>query len=381
MEWITCENTYEESWRRLLEFANLEIATEAIINIHGPAPAGKANNYRKQAEQIRVSLLQAKEYFEAVKNSSLYTKPNHLYYGSVALSVACMLLRGDGTKSLDFLRKTKANSQHGFDFTFSSNANRAKIGLDLLEHSYVNIAPNGHFFNWYETLQKVQKVGGLVKKINQFITNTNFETIGSYVISDYNNLVGKKRSLIDIIKLLPDMSSELRRFGIETSTARGDHKLSVNVQNKQTEHIFTFHSAPSYDVLMKIIKRFTCENGVCFAIDVQYGETTGFVRTKKDINLKFTYPDSRDTLDHYTIYFEEEFSTPEIVDSFQICYGLSMLSRYFPDVWVAFLESHCKGAKVVERLTSILTTKIPTLMLSQMSGRQYTISTHRPFWH
>jgi hypothetical protein len=132
---------------------------------------------------------------------------------------------------------------------------------------------------------------------------------------------------------------------------------------------------------MNIVKNFTCENGVCFSVDIQHGETSGFVRTKKDNNLNFSYPDSRETLDNKTIYFQEVFSTPEILDSFQISYGLSMLSRYFPDVWVAFLESHCKGAKLVERLSSILTTKIPILMLNQMSGRQYTISTHRPFWH
>jgi hypothetical protein len=381
MEWVTCENTYEESWRRLLEYANFDIAIEALINIHGPENARNKSNYRKQAEQIRVSLLQAKEYFEAVKNSSLFTKPNHLYYGSVALSVACMLLRGDGSKSLDFLRKSKINSQHGFDFTFSSNTNRAKSGLDLLEHSFVKIAPNGHFSNWYGTLPKLQRVGGLVKKTNKSVTSTNFERIGSYEISDYLNLVGNKRSLLELIKQLPDMSNELQRYGIKTTTARGKHEISINLQNNKTEHIFTFHSSSSHEDLINILKNFTCENGVCFSIDIQPGATNGFVRTKKDTKLKFSYPDSRETIDHSTIYYEEKISTPEVVDAFQISYGLSMLSRYFPDVWVAFLESHCKGANVVERLTSILTTKIPTLMLSQMSGRQYIISTHRPFWH
>lgn len=98
MEWITSENTYEESWRRLLEFANVELAMEAISGFHGEPTKSTLPNYRKQAEQARVALLQAREYFEAAKASSLYTQPNHLYYGSVALSTACMLIRGDGTK-------------------------------------------------------------------------------------------------------------------------------------------------------------------------------------------------------------------------------------------------------------------------------------------
>lgn len=352
MEWITCENTYEECWRRLLEYANFEIAIEAIKNIHGPDPSD-SNNYKKQAEQIRVSLLQAKEYFEAVKNSSLFTKPNHLYYGSVALSTACMLLLGDGTKSLDFLRKSKVNSQHGLDFTFSSNAKRAKMGLDLLEHSFVKIVPNGHFSNWYGILPKIQTVGALIKKTNKSVTQTNFEGIGTQKISDFNELVGIKNSLINIIKRLPDMSSELHRYGIKSNTARGSHSININLQNNQSEGVFTFHSASSYDVLMNIVKKFTCQQGVYFSVSIQYGETSGIIRTRKDKALSYTYPDSRETIDHQTIYFEEEISIPEIVDCFQISYGLSMLSRYFPDVWVAFLESHCKGAKLIELLDSV----------------------------
>ncbi len=381
MEWITCENTYEESWRRLLEYANIELAVEAIEEIHGAPPSGNYYNYKKQAEQIRVSLLQAKEYFEAVKNSSLFTKPNHLYYGSVALSVACMLLRGDGTKSLDYLRKSKNNSHHGFDFSFSSNTKKAKIGINLLEHSYVKIAPHGHFANWYGTLLKAQPIAGLVKKKYNNSTMTNFDRIGSYEIADFDNLKGKKESLIDIIKRLPDMSSELRRYGIEFYTARGEHIEIINMGNKQRESVFSFHDSPSYNVLMSIVKRFTCPAGVNFSIEIQYGATSGFVRTRKDKQWDYSFPDSRETTDHKTIYFKENFVTPEIVDAFQICYGLSMLSRYFPDIWVCFLESHCKGAKLVERLIAILISKIPTLMLNQISKQQYRISTHRPFWH
>jgi beta-phosphoglucomutase-like phosphatase (HAD superfamily) len=106
MEWVTCENVYDESWRRLLEYANIELATEAIREIHGEDPK-KEKNYKTKAEQVRFSLLQAKEYFEAARTSSLFTQPNHLYYGAVALSTACMVLRGDGDKSLDRLRQSK----------------------------------------------------------------------------------------------------------------------------------------------------------------------------------------------------------------------------------------------------------------------------------
>lgn len=381
MEWITCENTYEESWRRLLEYANIEIALESIISIHKLDPSGDMSNCKKQAEQIRVSLLQAKEYFEALKSSSLFTKPNHLYYGAVSLSVACMLLRGDGTKSLDFLRKTKGNAHHGLDFTFSSNMHQAKKGFKLLESSFVNIASTGHFSNWYSILPKVQLAYGLIERFTASGKATSYERIGSYEICDFSKITGRKHSLLDLIKRLPDMSYELHRYGIQINTARGTHTLRLYDNGNMKESIFTFHSSKSYEDLMSIVGKFYCEHGVNFEVDIEYGKTNGFVKTRTDKVWNYSYPDSRETIDNNTMFFSEKMDTPEIVDVFEISYGLSMLSRYFPDIWVAFLESHCKGAKLVERLISILTTKIPTLILNQMAQRQYIISTHRPFWY
>ena len=98
LNWVTTDNQYEENWRRLLEYANIEITLETLVKLHGKYTPKTKQNYIKQAEQIRVSLLQAKEYFDAARSSTLFTQPNHLYYGTIALSSACMLIRGDGTK-------------------------------------------------------------------------------------------------------------------------------------------------------------------------------------------------------------------------------------------------------------------------------------------
>lgn len=133
MEWITCESIYDESWRILLEYANIELAVEAIESIHGKSTSKMKANYKKQAQQARASLLQAKEYFEASRSSSLFTQPNHLYYGAVALSTACMLIRGTGEKSLDYLRKDPKNAHHGLEFTFSANTKAVKKGTKLLK--------------------------------------------------------------------------------------------------------------------------------------------------------------------------------------------------------------------------------------------------------
>jgi hypothetical protein len=96
--------------------------------------------------------------------------------------------------------------------------------------------------------------------------------------------------------------------------------------------------------------------------------------------LEIRWPTSRETMDHQSIAYAEEIDTHEFVDGFVVAYQLSMLSRYFPDLWVACVESHCKAAKLIEQAVSLLIKKSPILALSMLTPGGITISTHREPW-
>jgi len=49
MTWITTDNVSAEAWRHLLEYANHELAVEAIIKRHGNPNNKALQNYKKQA--------------------------------------------------------------------------------------------------------------------------------------------------------------------------------------------------------------------------------------------------------------------------------------------------------------------------------------------
>lgn len=378
MEWITCESVNDESWRRLLEYANTELTYEAIEEIHGPA--SNKSNYLKQAEQVRVSLLQAKEYFDAAQNASLYTKANHLYYGAVSLSTACMLIRGDGSKSLDYLRTQPNTAHHGLEFTFSSNIKSAKKGLDLLQKSSVKVREKGHFINWYETLENNQAVYALHTKENHNGSSTSLTKIGQFAIPTNTEIVGEKRSLEELLKRIPDLFSALTRYGVTVNAARGTHNLFS--RGHMDMHRFIFHHAHSSQTLQSLFNQFECSEGINFEMETgETSENMGIVRTRSDKAWPFSYPDSRTTLDHKDIYYVESVNTPEVVDLFLLAYSLSMLSRYYPDIWVSFLESHCKGTKLIEQLVRIISLKLPLLMLNQMAVDDCVISNHRPIWY
>lgn len=381
MEWITCENTYEESWRRLMEFANIELAMDAIENIHGPATKTNKANYEKQAAQARSSLLQAKEYFEAAKVSSLFTQPNHLYYGIVALSSACMLIRGDGSKSLDYLRRQPNNSSHGLDFTFSSNSKKSKIGVELLDNSFIKVCPNGHFKNWYETLIVSQPIFALKETISNEGNMKTLVVAGGFESPTFLELNNIKKSISSLLTRLPDLCFDLTRYGINVEFARGEHLITEDSVRNETINKFIFHEYFPEKSLPEITKKFKCSENHKFLIKVNEKNHTGTAEIKTTDPYKIEFPDSRTTLDHKTIFYQNSTNTPEIVDLYVISFALSMLSRYYPDIWISFLESHCKGAKLVEKVLRILMAKAPNLMLNQIMNDNIIISNHRPYWH
>lgn len=377
MHWITTEQPYKESWRRLFEYANIELAIERISVIHGkPKDDSERRNYEKQAQQVRACLLQAKEYFDVATTSSLVTQPNHLYYGSVALSNACMLIRGDGKKSLDFLRKDKINAHHGLIFKIPSNIKSSEI----LENSRVEIKMHGHFQNWYTTLPKTQDIYSLTRTVGQSSTMSRYTHTGAFNIGNIDALAGKKVTLMSLIKKIPDVVGDLMRYNIPVDFFRGEHEVRVTDEFNANirEHSFIIHASPSEEVLLDMLEEFVCNDAVNFCYNIGENKTSGIVTCKPGNGERpFSFPDCRKTLDHKTIFFKEVDDRPEVVDLYLIIYALSMLSRYYPDIWMSFIESRCKEVAIIECLMNIMSLKLPTLMLSQIAGVEHIITTHR----
>jgi hypothetical protein len=104
------------------------------------------------------------------------------------------------------------------------------------------------------------------------------------------------------------------------------------------------------------------------------------IQFKEGEEIGFRWPNSRDTMNHDSISYAGMPETHEIVDLYLVAYQLSMLSRYFPDIWVRCIESQCRAAKLIERATGIIARKLPILTLSMLSGEETVVSTHREPW-
>jgi hypothetical protein len=389
MQWITTDDIRGETWARLLDFANTELCFERIAAVHGVASNNSLKqNYKKQAQQIRVSLLQAREYFRAADIATVVTRPNLLYYGMVSLASAVMLLRGSGDYSLDQLRKNPINKHHGLDFSTGINAKDAGQGTSLLEHSYAEVLPKGFFLNWYGKTPAGENVYAKVARQHLDGTeSTNYEIHGIERCLRGADLAGRKFSLADLIADLPDLMQYTRAAGIAVPSSRVDYELSIEERTSQMTIEWRIHSA-SPGHLKQILEafRFQGEGGSYFTVVPEEPQTHCVVRVaataQQLATSQYSFPATRLSLNaDQFIYGKPNFALTEYAQQYIFMYALSMFARYLPDLWIRCIDSHCKAARVIERSIAEIEKKFPIQVLSLLVNDDVFITAHRPSWY
>ncbi|MFZ6654030.1 YaaC family protein [Undibacterium sp. TJN19] len=384
MRWIVTDNIYNETWRQLLEFSNAELTIDKIKLRHG---SGKSKsdeaNYLKQATQARVCVMQAKEYFDAARASTLFTRPNHVYYGAVALASLMMLVLGDGRKSLDYLRQDKKNNNHGLDFTTGCNAKMASSGTHLLENTHAEILKFGHFSNWYDVLPSVGKTYGMKRTNGKRNSSVEYSPVGTFNVCSSAELHGKKKKIIDLLRHMPDLTIDLDRFGIEVYCSRINLDTIAD-GDFMGRFSWRIHNCKSLDERDSILDKFRIapKYANSFSWLGEDDAKVGIIELtlERELDFHFSWPSSRDNLNHESIAYADTLYTFEIVDLYILAYQLSMLSRYFPDIWVGCIESHCRAAKLIDLAVDTIVKKFPILALSMLASDEIIISTHRQPW-
>lgn len=264
MEWITTSDVSAETWRRLLEFANTDVTVELLERYHGSANSRQLrSNYKKQAQQIRVCLLQAREYLDAARSSSIYTSPNHLYYGMVSLASAVMLVNGDGRKSLDYLRGAAANNHHGLKFSTGVTSVSCHRGLTILENSFVEILNHGHFINWYQTLPSRDRDYATIKKLDRNgTTNTKLDVAGCVNMQSATDIAGIKRSILSCMLHLPDLFRPLSQYRVLENVSRSDYDINIqpdprNRSRDVYKHTWRYHGTSTGAALEAVLDQFS----------------------------------------------------------------------------------------------------------------------------
>ncbi len=280
------------------------------------------------------------------------------------------------------MRKDKKNRSHGLDFLTDCSLTDAAANVNLLRSSSAGILENGHFGNWYKILPKRDWHYALNHERIGEKRKRSMKIVGGSSLAEFSSISGRRWSLLDLLALFPDLDLDLQKCGVRKIRSRSN--LEVFEDGVKTRFSWGFSGCENDQDLRMILDRFVLDENFKDRIrfDLVSDGSAGLVHVESTNTdrVTFHWPDVRETLDHSMISYADPIEMFEIVDLYLVAYQLSMLSRYFPDLWVRCIESQCLAAKLISRATEIIGRKFPILCLSLLNGEKTVISTYRAPW-
>jgi YaaC-like Protein len=406
---IVSHNPSREIWKYLRLFLNPDATVEKLRQLHKVPTNKHEGNLKKQARQLSYCLRQAEEYFHASERVDLATQPLLLYYGCVSLSQSLVLLKKDGTFSLDASRKFGKHNHHGLELERGLAEMAAKgetlerffSTIQCACHKNAQGEPTGHFPVVYSCLEPPA-----------FIVHSELHDAGrpSYIERDdavncadlqpLDRIGNQRFSCWELLKSLPDLYNTLLDAGVRPSLAPGammrrvvNHYAPVpsNAVNDSTSGASSAGNRPldkTVDSHHFFINRLSVEqkttlSGLCqrnphMRVLDEYPSNLHIVlelETKAGTQVETGYyPDVVDDLHGQKYYLLQPDSyLPEPASMLVITYCLGMLSRYFPDVWMRVTDSRIEIAEVTNTLLTVVQRKFPNLILDQMTGVKHYI--------
>lgn len=397
---IISEDPIRQVWKLLHYFHDIKYTSKQIKRVHGITDDSQDNNIKKQAQNISYCLKQAEDYFNASTVVGLSTRPTLLYYGVVNLSQALVLLKQNGNYSFDVLRKNdKQYSNHGLELVKeikSIKPNQPNEFFDCLKCIIKtnNEGPIGQFAIFYKSL--VPQAICIHQSIHDSGKSTFIERDIAHPAVDIipiNDLKEKEINILEIIKGLPDLYSDLFDIGVQPALTRGNNTRSVinyykkdetTGENKRDKVSITddfFVDGIPIDK-KQIFLDYYKEKIPAMTTVADFGSNLHF-QLKKDLLIDGViqedtqpsyYPDIVDSINGKKFYvLDPKNYLPEPASYFAITYCLGMLSRYYPDIWIRTIKDEPSVAEITDTILNTVYRKFPNLILDQMTSIKHNV--------
>jgi len=329
-EVILTENPNKELWNQFKQFENYGVCLNYLKK-----NCKKFNNnekFRFRASLMEYYITQAKEYYFSASDASVLTKPTLLYYGA-----SCLV------KALILTKRCHQDYSTGHGLTVSeSNVDNL---IDL------KIKPvKGTFLQLYQVLEN--KKINLIKSID-----FNLEDLLSFIPElkdDFENVFNKKSLVIKVDRIKDEDGERL--------SYEGDYFSDPSILND------FFNNIPNFDKCYfspSVFSKGMC----CFKKPFSRGD----VVLKNIMGEEFLIS-SLPSGENY-IYLSQ------ISVHFLTLYLLSMLSRYYVNLWVGENSSDkSRYFYIIEKFLDISERKFPNLILNEILNKEivFSIETYKP---
>lgn len=318
---IFTESPEDEQWRLLMHYT-YPINIKSFLKKNG-----NSNPSEKLVESISGSLLQAKEYFQACKLSTLQISPLLMYYGTTNLLY--------GISNLITGRKNKIEN-HGMSIQIDD--------LDI-KIADINIYPNS------------SKTGALFVFCNIFCSTCKITNSGKWKIEElFASIPDLLNDFLDYYKegkpyVIPVQILKQRNSNIERIKPLYLERLEdFNVFFGRIKEFENNYLPPQYTSQMKYI-----------ILHPKMGsENIGIYSISGQKYLKLSY------LKNGNLY------NPSLeIIMFMALYALGFISRYHPEIWSPFIRNDISGEKLlIEKFLYYSRRLLPNLALNYIMNKR-----------
>lgn len=362
------------SWQLLGRFLNVEETTRKLQFLH-QVPQKHIPNIKKQAEQIRYCLIQAREYRNAAMVATLATRPTLLYYSVLSLATAQVLFKGTGELSLD--RAREKHRHHGLTFRPISTMKETELFPELASRLIsvpleISGSQSGSFALWHKYSRELPIFGA------RTVLEGEGRTESIRIIFDSEDIpfceIPKTGySFLDIVKASPCMMSHLGSSGVASRVIRAKVSDTLRMDGVLDVSIVV-HPAPQ-DILAEALEGFLFN---AYAV-----ERIKYTQFRSGISLKFQYQPS----DNLECRFPQAVTWNDsdirfiprdvFLNEFGLFYyGLHMLgsySRYFQDYWMRDVESSNLMSHLIEIFLSYAEWRCALLTVAELDHTYYIL--------
>lgn len=367
------------AWSALSTFHNVSFGREAITAAHGLDKL-ESKNAKKQAEQLRFCLLQAKEYFRAARAVTSAARPTLLYYGVMSLALAQMLFAGDGESSLDFARGQHAH--HGLDFRLESSP--SSVTSLASSAAMIRAAPlikaNGDRFGTFELWHRVSRECPMAGKLTvRHDSGAGTEQVVAMAVARderMESLEPRGVTLLECFKYVPGMRDYMMTRGVSTGLGRGVISLDRNAAQNTACSQIIFH--PGDEKLQnEVYERFSYEPRSVEELEIVTLPGGCIVKQTWNDDYKHgggIFPNSFQERSNEIFFCSNNQALNEFGMLYTGIFILGNYARYFPDYWMKDVEGSSPLALSSERFMDIVEARAPLLTASVLDQTYYLLS-------
>lgn len=359
-------------WARIAQFQNPDHVTALLTRLHS-LPKQQLMNAKRQAEQIKYCLAQAKEYLDAATAVSLATRPVLLYYGVMSMALAEILLKQNADSRLAKLREN--HGCHGLSLVISADP-RAEDSLQvassqLSAKTQVDKlgAPKGTFEIWRRSAREYPVAGNSVHHDANGST-TSFAVLLGAVDVELPVLPLGGASLFDCLVDLPFMADTLEMLGTRLKMIRTTVKAGSNNQSGSVSTIIHPQQPELIDAFLNLVK---CEadavNGLEF---LNVGSTGLIIKSSQSHPSLVSWPPGVSAKSDEVFFSCSSLGLNEFGNIYVATHICGNFARYYPDLWLKHIEKSSPLALAIDELCKHALERVPVLTLSELA-RNYLV--------